>query len=1003
MTTWFDNLSTRWKLAVVTAATTAVALIIAGTVIVTLDSRQYETQKVEGLTTEAKIVAANVVGALVFNDAATALNALNALSSNPEIEAGAAYDGEGALLARYTSQKGQGRPLPERAPPLESHITNQDVTVAVPVIQDSAAVGTVYLAARVESAGQRLAQQILVILVIGFSALCLALPLSMWLHRSITNPIEELAAKNAIIQTTFESVDHGVLVVDKNMRISFLNDRVTRICRISPEDLQVGMDIGEVLRRLQPGGATATQDWIQAKLEKVRTLDGARREYILPDGKTVVEYRQAALAGGGFVRTYTDITEQKAIQKTLQEAKAKAEDADRAKSQFLAAMSHEIRTPMNGVIGLVELLHATPLSDEQRQMVEIIRQSGTSLLDVINDILDYSKIEAGRMTIESTRFALGEVVETTTTAISGHTKSKTLNIMCRVDPEIDWFVEGDPVRIRQIILNLMGNALKFTEMGSIEIEATMASKTQDTVTVLFEVHDTGIGIPADKTARLFERFSQADYSTTRKFGGTGLGLSISKNLIELMGGEIGVRSVVGQGSTFWFKIPFGRLPAAEREDPFDRYRGGLSGLRVLVCDRLADRAAITSYLHAIGVDVVEAKSVSQAIDGLSRAETEGWPVDVTVLRVHLGEDSPALFAQELSRRKSMENTRVLLVLPNMSASAARYSVREKFQKTMSSPIARGVLYDAIASLAGRSLAGSGARSDAADLNFVPPSMDEAAAQGCVLLVAEDNETNTFVIRTQLRRLGYAAEFAGDGQDAWQILKAGGTRYGMVLTDCHMPFMDGYQFTGLIRERERDGRRRLPVVALTANALEGESDVCRAAGMDDYLSKPVSLADLDKMVRRWLPKAAGLRTRADAQAAEAAAEPVGAASPAVMTPPIDMGALGELLGDSDPAFLRDILESFITTMNGTPANLRDLAAGDDAIALTNAAHAAKGAAASACAESLAALCKRLEEAGRSEDWDEIGQLMPHVDRAFEEVRIFIEGELSYRASEGRADA
>lgn len=998
MTRWFGNLSTRWKLAIVTAVTTAGALIIAGALIVTLDSRRYETQKVEGFTTEAKIVAANVVGALVFSDPDAALSALNALSTNPEVFAAAAYDAEGALVARYSRGSGSA-PVPERAPPVGSAIDSAQVTAVVPVVQDNAPVGTVYLSANVEPASLRLISQVLLMLGIGVSALTLVLPLSMWLHRSITNPIEELAARNAIIRATFESVDHGVLVVDKNMRISFLNDRVAKICKIPPEDLQVGMDIASVIRRVQPGGATASEEWIKEKLQKVRSLDGVRREFKLED-KSVIEYRQAALADGGFVRTYTDVTEQKAFQETLEDAKAKAEAADRAKSQFLAAMSHEIRTPMNGVIGLVELLHATKLTDEQLQMVEIIRQSGISLLDVINDILDYSKIEAGRMTIETTVFPLGEVIETTTTAISGHTKSKTLNIMCRVDPAIDWYVMGDPVRMRQVLLNLMGNALKFTEMGSIEMEAKLESLDEDTTTVMFEVRDTGIGIPEDKIGRLFERFSQADYSTTRRFGGTGLGLSISRNLIELMGGEIGVRSVAGQGSTFWFRIPFARLPAAERIDPFAAFKTGLAGLRVLVCDRLADRTAVTHYLRAIGIDVVEARSIAHAMDGLYQADADGRPVDLAILRVHLGEDSAALFEHEIGRRKSLEHTKVLLILPNMSASAARQTTKGVFDKNISSPIARGVLYDAVAQLTGRNVKGVGLKSDVHDLNFVPPALNQAAAQGCVILVAEDNETNTFVIKTQLRRLGYAAEFAGDGRDAWQVLRAGGARFGMVLTDCHMPFMDGYQFTAMVREHERAAAngRRLPVVALTANALEGESDACIAAGMDDYLSKPVSLPDLDRMVRKWLPAAATLRTRAGAEAPAPVAAP--AAPPTAVNVPIDLPALGTLLGDSDPAFLRDILGSFLETMDGTPDALKDLAAGGDAIQLTNAAHAAKGAAASACAEQLAALCKQLEEAGRKEDWDEIGRLMPDVDTAFQDVRVFIERELADGSPGGR---
>ena len=236
-------------------------------------------------------------------------------------------------------------------------------------------------------------------------------------------------------------------------------------------------------------------------------------------------------------------------------------------------MSHEIRTPMSGVIGIVELLRSTSLTGEQKQMVELIQRSGIGLLDVINDILDYSKIEAGRMTVEQTDCALGDIIETTAEVIGGHTQSKTLNIVCTVDPKIDSIVKGDPVRIRQIVLNLMGNAVKLTESGTVGIEATTESMTEDRIVVMFEVSDTGMGIEPDKQKLLFQAFSQADYSTTRKFGGTGLGLSISKNLVQLMDGEIGVRSELGKGSTFWFRVPFARVSAAERRDSLGDYDG----------------------------------------------------------------------------------------------------------------------------------------------------------------------------------------------------------------------------------------------------------------------------------------------------------------------------------------------------------------------------------------------------------------------------------------------
>ncbi len=711
------------------------------------------------------------------------------------------------------------------------------------VKQGSATIGSIYLKASVPSVMTRVGRAILILLTIGALAVAVTIPIALWPHRLISNPIEELKARTAIINATLESVDHGVIVVDGNMTVTFINDRVAEMFKLPLRDRE-GLNFEESTRAgLASRGLSP--EAIEADVQQLHAREPVRGQYALPDGRAV-EYRQSPLPSGGFVRTYTDITEEKLFQAELDRARIKAEEAAFAKSQFLAAMSHEIRTPMSGVIGIVELLHGTQLGEEQRLMVDLIKRSGVALLDVINDILDYSKIEAGRMTIEATTFVLSEVVETTAEVIGGHTQSKTLNIMCSIDPEIDHVVRGDPVRMRQIILNLMGNAVKFTEKGSVAIEVTADSVTEEQISVLFEITDTGLGIDPDSQAHLFQAFSQADNSTTRKFGGTGLGLSICKNLVGLMNGEIGVRSVPGQGSTFWFRVPFQRVPKSDQQNPLEKYAEILKGLRVMVYDAMR-RSASTRYLRVVGIDVVEADNPVEAVTRLSAEAVAGRGFDAIVACVRVGDAGVSRLIEDINRRSDLKDLKTLLVVPHLNGSAARIAATQKLSALLSAPLQRSKLYEAVAAATGRASVDIHAADDSAGLNFTAPSFEEARAAGCLILVAEDNQTNQFVIKNQLRRLGFAAVLANDGREAWDMLNQPNAGYGMLITDCHMPFVDGYQLTGFIRARELSLDKRLPVVALTANALQGEADICRAAGMDAYLSKPTDLATLDAMI------------------------------------------------------------------------------------------------------------------------------------------------------------
>jgi signal transduction histidine kinase/CheY-like chemotaxis protein len=868
MRDWFAQISLRWKLALVTVVATAIALSISGVLMALYDVRPYESQKVGALTSEARVLAGSMGAALTFNDTDAALEYLAALDANPEVVAAAAYDSDRQLVTSYVRPGGEQWTVPATVDGPDYKFEGAELGVFVRVFegkdQTQKPLGWVYVKARVEPVEERLARYALILMLIGAAALALALPVSLWLHRLISSPIEELAERNDIIRTMLNAVDHGLMVVDKDMRVTYINNKIGKLF----PDSRVVAEGDDIRPRLKESSSTYDKDG-SADNTDAETAPHMRGHYHLSDGRTV-EFRHEALPHGGFVRTYTDISEERLLQERLHQAKVKAEDAAVAKSQFLAAMSHEIRTPMSGVIGIVELLRSTQLSDEQRQMVELIQRSGVGLLDVINDILDYSKIEAGRMTVEKIDCSLAEIVETTAEVIGGHTLSKTLNITCVVDPRIDAVVKGDPVRIRQVIMNLMGNAVKFTETGTASIEASIESVSEERLAVLFEVADTGMGIPEDKQKQLFQAFSQADYSATRKYGGTGLGLSISKNLVELMGGEIGVRSVPGKGSTFWFRIPFPRLSADQRHDPLGEYAGSLTGLRMVVYDPLVPHSAPARYLRAAGAEVITPASHSEVIARLHSETGVGRSVDAAVVCLRIGDSYAARLIDDI--RRIAPDVKIIVVAPHLSGSAAKVVTAHKTIASIPAPIRRTRFYATVASATGRATQLQVNAAGGGSWNFEAPTTHEALAHGCLILVAEDNQTNQFVIKSQMRKLGFAAEFVNDGKEAWDTLNRHAKRYGLLITDCHMPFIDGYQLTGFIRDHEMKFGGHLPVVALTANALQGEADVCRAAGMDGYLFKPTDLATLETTILKWLPQAASLRRPLDAPPAQLAVGP-----------------------------------------------------------------------------------------------------------------------------------